>query len=344
MTTIAVGTEKGGYLVEDKGGGWSVTGPNFSGWKVTALGSAPDGTHLAALGSNWYGVGIQRSDDLADWKQVDQPPGWPEGTERKMEQIWTFHTSGDRIWAGVAQAGVFTSDDGGITWVPVDGLNEHPTREHWYPGLGGLCAHRIHIDGPTQWVAISAVGVFRSDDGGVTWEPKNDGIDPVGLPEGAERPEVGYCVHCIAHDPSDPMRIWRQDHSGVYRTYDGGDNWEKIEEGLPASFGFVRWRDRSSGRLLTIPLEASDNRLPVDGRLQVYRSDDDGGHWEVAGTGWRDAPQFTGVLRGAFDGDGEGTFCFGTTGGKLWLTRDNGESWEELDPAFPRIGAIRVIV
>ncbi|MFP4553070.1 MAG: exo-alpha-sialidase [Actinomycetota bacterium] len=340
---IAVGTEKGAYVLEESGGGWSVAGPMFPGWKVSAFGSAPDGTHLAAVGSNWFGVGVHRSQDFENWTQTDDPPAWPEETERKMEQVWTFHTVGDRIWAGVAEAGLFTSDDSGLTWEPVAGLNEHRTRDEWQPGFGGLCTHRVKVDGDTQWVAISAVGVFRSEDGGASWEAKNDGVDAVGLPEDAPRPEVGYCVHCVAHDPDDPMRIWRQDHTGVYRTRDGGDNWERVENGLPANFGFVMWRDDGSGRLFTIPLEADANRVPVDGALRVYRSDDDGDSWTISGSGWSDSPQFTGVLRGAFDGDDNGVFCFGTTGGKLWLTRDNGDSWEELDLAVPRVGAVALL-
>lgn len=340
---LAVGTEKGAYVLDRSGSSWDVSGPMFPGWMVSAFGGTPDGTHLAAVGSNWFGIGIHRSDDFENWVQTDTPPGWPEDTGRKMEQVWTFRTVGDRVWAGVAEAGLFTSDDQGVTWAPVSGLNEHRTRGGWEPGFGGLCAHRVEVDGDTQWVAISAVGVFRSDDGGVTWEPKNDGVDPVGLPEDAARPEVGYCVHCVAHDPANPNRIWRQDHSGVYRTADGGDNWERIENGLPANFGFVMWRDDSSERLFTVPLEADANRVPVDGALRVYRSDDDGDTWVESGSGWGSSPQFTGVLRGAFDGDNEGTFCFGTTGGKLWLTTDNGETWEELDPAFPRIGAVSLL-
>jgi photosystem II stability/assembly factor-like uncharacterized protein len=337
---IAVGTEKGAYLLDESGGSWKVSGPMFPGWRVSAFGTAPDGAHLAALASNWFGVGIHRSDDFQNWHQTDSPPAWADETERKMNQVWTFHRNGDRLWAGVAEAGLFTSDDSGLSWEPVAGLNEHRTRSEWQPGFGGLCAHRVTVADETQWVAISAVGVFRSDDGGETWSLKNDGVEAAGLPEDAPRPEVGYCVHCLAHHPDDPHRIWRQDHSGVYRTTDGGDNWERIEEGLPAGFGFVMWRDNGSGRLLTIPLEADENRVPVDGALRVYCSDNDGDSWEIAGTGWSDAPQFTGVLRGAFDGDGEGTFCFGTTGGKLWMTRDNGEHWEELSPSFPRIGAV----
>jgi photosystem II stability/assembly factor-like uncharacterized protein len=340
---LMVGTEKGAYVLEEPGTTWGVTGPLFPGWKVTAFGTAPDGTRLAAVGSNWFGIGIHRSTDLETWDAIEAPPAWPDGDDRKMEQIWTFLTKDDRIWAGVAHAGLFVSDDEGTTWAPVPGLNEHRTRPEWQPGFGGLCAHRVMVDGAREWVAISAVGVFRSDDGGETWEPKNDGVAAVGLPEDAPRPEVGYCVHGLAADPADPMRIWRQDHSGVYRTADGGDNWERIERGLPAGFGFVMWRDDATGRLFTVPLAADSNRVPVDGKLRAYYSDDGGDSWAVAGTGWSGAPQYTGVLRGAFDGDDQGSFCFGTTGGKLWLTRDNGERWEELGPSFPRINAVRMI-
>jgi hypothetical protein len=339
---IAVGTEKGAYLLTESGGSWAVRGPMFPGWKVTAFGDASDGTHLAAVGSNWFGVGIYHSDDLVHWKQYDHPPSWPDGSGRKMEQVWTFHNLGDKLLAGVAQAGLFESDDGGASWAPNDGLNEHRTRGDWHPGAGGLCAHRILSGAGSIWVGISAVGVFRSDDGGRTWQPKNDGIPSVDTAEGGERPEVGYCVHGLDHDPGNPGHIWRQDHQGMFRSVDGGDNWERIENGLPAGFGFVMWRFPTSGRLLAVPLESSENRVPVNGELRAYSSDDGGDSWKVAGEGWGEAPQFTGVLRRAFDGDVDGSFCFGTTGGKLWVTRDFGATWAELDPAFPRIDAVRL--
>ncbi len=340
---IAVGTEKGAYLLTENGPDWAVAGPLFPGWKVTAFGQTPAGTHLAAVGSNWFGVGIQRSDDLTSWVPIDTPPAWPEGSDRKMEQIWTFHARGDTLYAGVAEAGLFQSNDDGMTWESVTALNEHRTRDRWHPGAGGLCAHRILAGVDSFWVGISAVGVFRSDDQGATWLPKNDGVPPAGVPDDVERPEVGYCVHGLAHDPEDPRRIWRQDHMGVFRTTDGGDNWTRIEGGLPAGFGFVMWRHPGTGRLLTIPLHSDENRVPVDGSLRVFASDDDGDSWSVAGRGWSEAPQFTGVLRRAFDGTESGDFCFGTTGGKLWLTRDLGDNWSELEPAFPRIAAVRII-
>jgi photosystem II stability/assembly factor-like uncharacterized protein len=260
-----------------------------------------------------------------------------------MDQVWVFHDDGARLWAGVAEAGLFTSHDQGRTWDPVVELNEHRTRSQWMPGFGGLCAHRILTAGNQAWVGISAVGVFRSDDGGLTWDLKNDGVPPVGVPADVPRPEVGYCVHGLAHHPEDPQRIWRQDHAGMFRSYDGGDTWERIEDGLPSGFGFVVWRDDGSGRLFTIPLTTDENRVPVDGELRAYASDDDGDSWQVSGSGWAEAPQYTGVLRGAFDGDNQGLFCFGTTGGKLWLTDDNGSNWRQLAPAFPRIDAIRLL-
>lgn len=341
MTRIAVGTEKGGYLLEGADGDWEVSGPLFPGWKVSAYAEV-DGTYLAAVGSNWFGVGIHRSPDLREWEPVDSPPAWPEASGREMELIWRFHHDGTRLWAAVAHAGLFTSLDGGLAWEPVDSLNEHRTRAEWRPGFGGLAAHQVLTSSESIWVAISAVGVFRSDDDGRSWELKNDGVGSVAAVE-EERPEVGYCVHGLASDPSNPQRIWRQDHQGMFRTDDGGDNWERTNEGLPADFGFVIWRDHGSGRLFTIPLESGENRIPVSGSLRAYKSDDDGENWVVSGEGWPDDPQFTGVLRGAFDGNGRGTFAFGTTGGEIWLTGDNGETWSRLGPRFPRIGAVSLI-
>jgi len=343
MRRIAVGTEKGGYLLTEANDTWIVDGPRFPGWKVSAFGETSDGQHLAAVGSNWFGIGIHISPDWSHWADLGAPPVWPEDTGRAMEQIWALHRDGSRMWAGVSQAGLFTSDDDGRTWAPVDGLNEHRTRDQWQPGFGGLSAHRILTSGEQIWVGISAVGVFRSDDGGATWAPKNVGVPSVDTADDATAPEVGYCVHGLAQDPDDPTRIWRQDHRGVFRTVDGGDSWQRIENGLPAGFGFVMWRDRGSGRLLTVPLQSDENRVPVEGRLRAYASDDDGESWAVAGDGWPDAPQFTGVLRGAFDGDDHGNFCFGTTGGKIWITDDGARTWRELEPAFPRIYALSLL-
>lgn len=334
---LAIGTEKGGYIIDGEG---DVTGPLFPGWKVSSFGRTPDGNYLAGLGSNWFGAAVHRSPDLKDWTQIENGPTY--GESRPLNQMWTFHTVGDRIWAGVAEAGLFFSDDGGDSWQPVDGLNEHRTRSEWQPGFGGLCAHRILTDGDRIWVGISAVGVFRSDDGGQTWELKNDGVPAAGVPDDSPRPEVGYCVHNLDHDPDAPQRMWRQDHMGVFRSDDGGDSWERIENGLPAGFGFVMRRDHASGRLFVLPLEADANRVPVEGRFGAYMSEDGGDSWSPAGTGWPDSPTYTSVLRGAVAADGNGRIALGTTGGKVWLTEDTGDTWRELSPTFPRIEAVAI--
>jgi hypothetical protein len=336
---IAVGTEKGGYLIDPESR--LVTGPLFPGWKVTAFGQTPSGDYLAGVGSNWFGASIHRSPDLENWSQIENGPTY--GDERALSQIWVFHNIGKRIYAGVAEAGLFASDDDGETWQAIKGLNEQPTRSEWMPGAGGLCAHRLLSADDTIWVGISAVGVFRSDDAGVTWQLKNDGVPPAGQPEGVPRPEIGYCVHNLDHDPSRPNRLWRQDHMGVFRSSDGGDTWERIETGLPAGFGFVMRRDHASERLFVVPLHSDENRVPVDGRFRAYMSDDDGESWTVSGSGWDAAPSFTSVLRGAVATDGEGTVALGTTSGQVWITRDAGDRWLQLEPVFPRIGAVALL-
>lgn len=346
MTSMLVGTEKGAYVLRDDGSQWHVEGPLHAGWKVTAFGRAPDGRTLLAVGSNWFGTSLHASEDLVDWEQVGAPT-WDhlgEDHGRTMEQVWTLHTRGDEVLAGVAQAGLFRSRDL-QTWEPVDGLNEHPTRAHWQPGLGGLCAHRVLDDGGNRlWVAISSVGVLRSDDGGATFDHADDGVEVATDPEyGAEAD--GWCVHGVVADPADPDRIWRQDHKGVYRTGDGGGHWERIDATLPneAGFGFAIDRDHASGRLFTAPLHSDGNRVPVDGRLAVWASDDDGSTWSEAGTGWSDDPTFSGVLRGAMATDQQGSVAVGTTSGEVWASRDTGEHWSRVPATFPRIGALEFL-
>lgn len=313
--------------------------PSLPGWKVTAWGATPKGTFLAGLGSNWFGASIHRSADLAEWEQVVDGPSYPEGGARKLEQIWTLAAAGERLYAGVAQAGLFSSDDDGLTWQPVEALNDYPGHEGWLPGAGGLAAHHVLADGDRLWVAISAVGVFRSADGGQSFSRRDQGVTPVSDEE--EGSEPAYCVHGIVADPARPDRIWRQDHRGVYRTLDGGDRWERIENGLPAGFGFPVLRDHASGRLFVAPLESDENRVPVGGRFSAYASDDDGDSWHVAGRGWPESPTFTGVLRGAAHASGDGQVFLGTTAGTVWWTNDAGATWSMLPFTFPRILAVR---
>lgn len=342
MTTIAVGTEKGAFLLDPDTD--DVAEPVFPGWRVTALGrSGPH--HLAAVASNWFGVGIQRSTDLVTWEPIEAPPSWEDDasdTDREVRAVWTFHRTERALWAGVEDAGLFRSTDHGATWDPVVGFNDHPTRPDWGPGLGGLCAHRVLGTDDQLWVAASAVGVFRSDDGGASFAPCNDGVPAVGLPDDVPRPEVGYCVHGLAVDPDDHRRLWRQDHAGMFRSTDAGTTWQRNDHGLPAAFGFVMARDDASGRLFTQPLHSDAERLPVDGRFRVHCSDDDGATWEVCGTGWPTVPTYTQVLRGAVAVDGDGRVAMGTTAGTVWWTDDTGASWRQLPVVLPRITTVAV--
>jgi photosystem II stability/assembly factor-like uncharacterized protein len=344
--TLAVGTEKGAYLLrsDDRRADWNLEGPLFKGWRVTTFGRAPNGAYLLATGSNWFGAALHRSSDLREWTQIVDGPAWPKGGDRKLTQIWTLERAGTTLFAGVDEAGLFRSDDDGETWQSITGLNEHSTRSGWQPGLGGLAAHRVVIDRADpqrMWVAISAVGVFRSDDGGDTWLPKNQGVPQTVTDQDID--DIGYCVHCIVQDPAEPARLYRQDHRGVFRTDDGGDTWQRIEEGLPAGFGFPIVLEEESNRLFVIPLESDENRLPTDGQFRVFRSSDGGRSWEISGVGHPQDATFTAVLRGAMDSDQRKGVYLGTTAGKVIATSDAGDTWRTLPWTFPRILSVRVV-
>jgi photosystem II stability/assembly factor-like uncharacterized protein len=347
--TLGIGTVKGAWFAtsEDRED-WEVSGPHLKGWEVSTLGRAPGGDYLLATASTWYGAALHRSADCESWSQIVSGPSYPGGEDRKLQRIWTIAGANGLLYAGVADAGLFRSSDDGETWHPVAGLNHHATRPGWSPGLGGLMAHRILTD-PAEpgrmWCAISAVGVFRTEDGGATWVPRNDGVD-LAEPDN-DYPEIGYCVHSLAHDPDDPRTIWRQDHRGVYRTTTGGDSWERIQAGLPneSGFGFPIVRHHATGALFIVPLESDEYRMPVAGQLRVFRSTDRGDSWHVSGKGWSDASTYSGVLRDAMDCDQlePGGVYFGTTSGTLGYTIDGGETWRTLAPTLPRILSVRVL-
>lgn len=345
MTTIAVGTEKGAWFLERGGDGWRVDGPHLAGWRVTAFGGAPDGRTVAAVGSNWFGVSLHARDADGEWEQLGAP-AWDEQVAadgRSLEAVWTLHTVDDTVYAGVADGGLFRTTDL-ADWSPVTAFNEHASRPTWMPGLGGLCAHRVLADGPERlWVAMSSVGVFASEDGGDSWQRRDDGVTPTATEESGAEAD-GWCVHGLAHDPEDPGRLWRQEHRGVYRSSDGGRSWQPARAGLPneSGFGFPVVRDHATGRLFVVPLHSDERRLPVGGRFAVWASDDDADSWHVAGGGWPDAPTYTAVLRGALATDSGGTVAAGTTGGAVWVSEDHGEQWQALPPTFPRIGAVEV--
>ena len=242
-------------------------------------------------------------------------------------------------------AGLFASDDGGESWSPVEALNEHPTRSGWSPGAGGLCAHALLVDPSNTdrvWCGISAVGVFRTDDGGQTWHAKNKGI-PVVL-EDKKHKDIGFCVHGLAAEPDDANTIYRREHVGMFRSRDGGDNWQRIENGLPSWFGFPVAIDRRSRALFVHPMESDEYRMPTDGKFRMFRSRDGGDSWESLSKGLPQQRAYMGVLRGALDVDHLdpcGVYV-GTTAGTVYVSNDAGDSWTELPCTLPRVLSVSV--
>jgi hypothetical protein len=339
---IIIGTEKGAFLArsDDRRKIWRVEGPLFKGWKVTASARSPSGRYFLAAASQVYGAALHTGTDLQNWRQIETGPAYPEGGELKLNQIWTVVCGPSRHYAGVDVAGLFTSDDDGETWQPVNSLNDHETRRAWFPGAGGLCAHCVLInpDQPDRiWCGISAVGVWRSDDGGRSWTPKNEGVRCM-IPD-KEFTNIGYCVHGLVQDPDDPDTIYRQDHSGMFRTRDAGEHWERTENGLPSWFGFPIAIDPHTRTLFAFPMESDEYRLPTDGKFRVYRSRDRADSWQPLANGLPNQPTYAGVLRGALTVDGldpAGVYV-GSTAGEVFVSPDRGDSWQALPVTLPRI-------
>lgn len=343
--TALVGTDRAGFLyrTDNARRKWTLDGPLFKGWKVTTAARDGRGRYWAATASQVYGPALHVSEDLKTWRQIEHGPAWPKEANRKLNQIWTIVPAGDRMYAGVDEAGLFASDDGGEHWKPVDGLNEHRTRKNWLPGAGGLCAHAILVDpkNPRRiWVGISAVGVFRSDDGGKTFHLKNAGIpdmDP-------DHPDGVHCVHGMVADPRNADVIYRREHKGMFRTRDGGESWEHIENGLSGWFGFPITMDNRSGAVYVVPLESDEYRIPPGARLRVYRTRNGGDTWEPLSSGLPQEHAYMSVLRRAMDADqlDPPGIYFGTTSGTVYATNDGGETWKALPGVLPRVLSISV--
>jgi len=349
QVTLLVGTAKGAFVwrSDARRREWQLEGPLFKGWKVTAACRVPGGDTFLGTASDVYGPAIQRSADLAEWRQVDAGPRYDGDSGWTLRQVWTLEGSNGALYAGVDEAGLFHSGDGGTSWQLVEGLSAHPTRPAWYPGAGGLCAHAVLVDrrAPERlWCGISAVGVFHSPDAGRTWEPRNAGVP--GVIEDPSHAGIGACVHALAADPGDADAIWRQDHRGMFRTRDGGRSWERIENGLPSSFGFPLAIDARTKALFACPLESDEYRLPIGGRLRIYRSRDGGDSWEALERGLPTAHSYAGVLRRALAVDSLepcGVYA-GTTAGEVFASADGGDSWTRLSATLPRILCVEAFV
>ena len=250
------------------------------------------------------------------------------------------------FWLGGAPGILYRSEDKGKNWEPVPSLIEHPTRERWNPGAGGMCTHSIQIDpqnDQTIYVAISAAGVFRSDDGGETWAPKNKGTAADFQED--KFPEVGQCVHKLLVHPAQPERLWQQNHCGVYRSDDRGDNWERLEgNGLPTGFGFpIALHPTDPDVAYVVPNGDGENRVTADGRLGVYKTTDGGQSWALASKGLPERAWAV-VLREsmAYDSLDPSGVYLGTQSGSVFVSPNEGEEWIEAASQLPPILSVEV--
>ena len=362
---VLVGTRKGAFVLTSDGKrkDWKVDGPHFGGWEIYHLnGSAADPNRLyASQSTGWFGQLIQRSDDGgASWNPVGNEfryegvPGthqWYDGTPHPWEfaRVWHLEpspTDPDTVFAGVEDAALFVSRDGGGSWSELAGLREHGSGPHWQPGAGGMCLHTIVLDpqrAERMWVAISAAGVFRTDDGGSTWQPRNVGLHSEGIPDGDA--EVGHCVHRLAMHPTRPDTLFMQKHWDVMRSDDGGDSWQDIGGDLPTDFGFVvDVHAHDPETVYVIPITSDSEHFPPEGKLRVFRSRSGGHEWEPLTKGLPQENCYVNVLRDAMAVDtlDECGLYFGTTGGQVYASPDGGDTWDAIVRDLPAVLSVEV--
>jgi hypothetical protein len=357
---LLVGTRKGAFILNADGRrkSWSVAGPFFAGWEVFHLkGSpvAPDRIY-ASQSSGWFGQVVQRSDDggrswnaVGNQLQYDGVPGthqWYDGTPHPWEfkRIWHIEpslTSADEVYAGVEDAALFKSNDGGGSWREVSGLRKHGSGPFWQPGAGGMCLHSILLDpadAARMFIAISAAGAFRTDDGGDSWRPINQGLRSAHIPD--PDAEVGHCVHHLAMHPARPATLFMQKHWDVMRTDDAGLSWREISGNLPTDFGFViDVHAHEPETIYVVPIKSDAEHFPVDGRLRVYRSRSGGNDWEPLTKGLPQSNCYVNVLRDAMAVDSLDPcgIYFGTTGGQIYASADQGETWAPIVRDLPAV-------
>ncbi len=374
---VWVGTRKGGFIFESNTDRqtWSIRGPYFKGWTVMHMMLDPRDRRLhAAVAHDVYGAGTHYSDDLGhNWTQARVSPaftvassaGRPVGTpaeardpdqaQSKPEtviKVWNItpgRASEPRVlYAGVEPAALFVSTDAGETWSLNQGLYQHPTRPQWYPGAGGLCLHTIlldPLDPQRMYVAISSAGCFRTDDGGGTWQPRNKNVRADFLPN--RFPEFGQCVHKMDMHPNRRNVLYQQNHCGVYRSDNYGDEWIDIGEGkLPSRFGFpVVVHPHDANTLYVVLEESQEVHMSIEGQLAVWRSHDAGESWQRLSQG---LPQqaYVNVLREAmaFDSCAQAGVYMGTNTGQIFSSRDEGDTWEVMADYLPPIVSIETAV
>jgi photosystem II stability/assembly factor-like uncharacterized protein len=349
---VLAGTKKGLFLLRSDGDRqrWELEGPVLEGWSVYhAMLDARDGSLHACTNHEVYGATVHRSRDLGENWERAQELGLPEDSELTLERTWHVEAGPESepgsLWLGAAPGVLFRSGDGGERWEAVTGVLEHPTRERWHPGAGGMCCHSIQLDSQDagrMYIGISAAGVFRSDDGGETWEPANAGTAADFLPD--PHPEVGQCVHKLLRSPGS-SRLWQQNHCGTYRSDDGGRSWERLDgNGLPSDFGFaLALHPRDPDTAFVVPIEGAEFRVTSGGRLGVYRTDDGGAGWTLLTGGLPDRA-WTGVLREGMASDTLDPFgvYLGTQSGSVFASANEGATWTEIASQLPPVLSVDV--
>jgi photosystem II stability/assembly factor-like uncharacterized protein len=362
---VLVGTRKGAFVLTSDGrrDDWKVSGPHFAGWEIYHLkGSPADPNRIyASQSSGWFGQVIQRSNDGgATWEPVgnkftyDGVPGTHQsydGTPHPWEfkRVWHLEPSlsdPETVYAGVEDAALFRSTDGAQTWHELPGLRGHGSGSRWQPGAGGLCLHTILLDPADpkrMFIAISAAGAFRTDDGGQTWRAINRGLRSEGIPD--PDAEVGHCVHRIAMHPSRPSVLFMQKHWDVMRTDDAGESWREVSGNLPTDFGFaIDVHAHEPETIFVVPIKSDSEHFPLDGQLRVFRSRTGGEEWEALTNGLPQRDCYVNVLRNAMAVDTLDScgVYFGTTGGQVYVSPDGGDRWSAIVHDLPPVLSVEV--
>jgi photosystem II stability/assembly factor-like uncharacterized protein len=362
---VLVGTRKGAFILtsDEKREAWQVSGPHFAGWEVYHVKGSPLNPNriYASQSTGWFGQIIQRSDDGGQtWQPAgntfayDGTPGthqWYDGTQHPWEfkRVWHLEpslTEADTVYAGVEDAALFKSTDAGQTWHELGGLRD-AKGALWQPGAGGMCLHTIVLD-PTDanriYVAISAAGAFRTDDGGATWLPINKGlVSPWELPD--PQAEVGHCVHSIAMHKNRPGVLFMQKHWDVMRSDNAGDLWRDISGNLPSDFGFpIAVHAHEPETVYVVPIKSDSEHFPPEGKLRVYRSRAGGTEWEALTDGLPQSDCYVNVLRDAMAVDTLDScgIYFGTTGGQVYVSPDGGDHWRTIVHDLPAVLSVEV--
>ena len=362
---VLVGTRKGAFVLTADGSrrDWQVSGPHFAGWEIYHVAGSPaDPNRLyASQSSGWFGQVVQRSDDggrtwapqpgTFSYEGEVGPHQYYDGTPRpwSFTRVWHFEPTRedpDTVYAGVEDAALFRTTDGGASWQELPALRQHRTGPDWAPGAGGMCLHTIILDPKKAdriYAAISAAGVFRSDDAGASWRPINQGLHSEGIPD--QQAEVGHCVHHVAQHPDRPDVLYMQKHWDVMRSNDSGESWTEISGNLPTDFGFpIAVHAHEPDTVYVLPITSDANHVVMDGKLRVYRSRTGGHEWEPLTAGLPQQNCYVNVLRDAMAVDtlDECGLYFGTTGGQVYASADSGDSWAPIVRDLPAVLSVEV--